>query len=363
METLTVQLDTRSYPIYIGEDILNHKNLINQHIKSQRVVIISNETVAPLYLEPLKNTLKSFECHEIILPDGEQYKNMATLENIFDVLLELRCPRDVSIVALGGGVIGDITGFAAACYQRGVDFIQVPTTLLSQVDSSVGGKTGVNHALGKNMIGAFYQPQCVVADINTLRSLPARELSAGIAEVIKYGLLADKEFFIWLEENITHLMQLDIAAVTHAIQTSCQCKADIVASDEREKSGRRALLNLGHTFGHAIETGMGYGNWLHGEAVACGMALAAEFSARLGWLNEDDVARIRRVLQKANLPVNLPEQLNADQMLEMMALDKKVQAGKLNLILLKEIGQAVMTHEYDQTLLLAMLTDATSSHN
>jgi len=363
MQTLTVQLDTRSYPIYIGEDILNHKNLISQHIKSQRVVIISNETVAPLYLESLKTALKSFQCHEIILPDGEQYKNMVTLGKIFDALLEQRCARDTSIVALGGGVIGDISGFAAACYQRGVDFIQVPTTLLSQVDSSVGGKTGVNHALGKNMIGAFYQPQCVLADINTLRSLPARELSAGIAEVIKYGLLADKEFFIWLEENINQLMHLDTAAVTHAIQTSCQCKADIVASDEQEKSGRRALLNLGHTFGHAIETGMGYGNWLHGEAVACGMALAAEFSARLGWLNEDDVARIRRVLQSANLPVDLPEQLNADQMLEMMALDKKVQAGKLNLILLKAIGEAVMTHEYDQTLLLSTLTDAASSRN
>jgi 3-dehydroquinate synthase len=363
METLTVQLNTRSYPIYIGEDILERDNLISQHIKSQRVVIISNETVAPLYLTPLKNALKAFECHEIILPDGEQYKNMLTLETIFDALLEQRCPRDATIVALGGGVIGDITGFAAACYQRGVDFIQVPTTLLSQVDSSVGGKTGINHTLGKNMIGAFYQPQCVIADIHTLQSLPPRELSAGIAEVIKYGLLGDKDFFNWLENNMSSLMQLDSAAVTYAIQTSCQCKADIVASDEQEKSGRRALLNLGHTFGHAIETGMGYGTWLHGEAVACGMAVAAEFSARLGWLADDDVVRIKHVLESAHLPVAIPQQLSAEQMLDLMALDKKVQAGKLNLILLTKIGEAVMTHEYDQALLLAMLTDLTSSTN
>ncbi len=361
MQTFTVELGSRSYPIYIGKDLLIRADLISAHINSQRVVIISNETVAPLYLEQLKLSLSEFDCQEIILPDGEQYKNISTLESIFDALLEQRCPRDSTIIALGGGVVGDITGFASACYQRGVNFIQIPTTLLSQVDSSVGGKTGINHALGKNMIGAFYQPQCVMIDLNTLETLPARELSAGIAEVIKYGLLGDAEFFIWLENNIEKLMQLDPDTVSYAIQSSCQCKADIVASDEREKSGRRALLNLGHTFGHAIETGMGYGVWLHGEAVACGMAVAAEFSARTGWLSEPDVTRIKALLGAAKLPTSLPDQLSADNMLEYMAMDKKVQAGKLNLILLKRIGEAVMTDSYDRTLLANMLKQLTSS--
>ena len=361
MQTLTVELGSRSYPIYIGENLLSRTDLITAHINSQRVVIISNETVAPLYLEQLKLSLTEFNCQEIILPDGEQYKNATTLESIFDALLEQRCPRDSTIIALGGGVVGDITGFASACYQRGVDFIQIPTTLLSQVDSSVGGKTGINHALGKNMIGAFYQPQCVVIDLNTLKTLPARELSAGVAEVIKYGLLADADFFSWLEKNIEKLMQLDPQCVSYAIQTSCQCKADIVASDEQEKSGRRALLNLGHTFGHAIETGMGYGVWLHGEAVSCGMALAAEFSARTGWLCAQDVARIKALLAAAKLPTSLPDQLSAKDMLAVMAMDKKVQAGKLNLILLEQIGTAVMTHSYDRALLADMLTQLTST--
>ncbi len=360
MQTLTVELGARSYPIYIGENLLARADLIATHIHSQRVVIISNDTVAPLYLEQLKLSLTEFDCQEIILPDGEQYKNAATLESIFDALLEQRCPRDSTIIALGGGVVGDITGFASACYQRGVNFIQIPTTLLSQVDSSVGGKTGINHALGKNMIGAFYQPQCVVIDLNTLQTLPARELSAGVAEVIKYGLLGDVDFFIWLEKHIEKLMQLDPECVSYAIQTSCQCKADIVASDEQEKSGRRALLNLGHTFGHAIETGMGYGVWLHGEAVACGMAVAAEFSARTGWLSDQDVARIKALLVAAKLPISLPDQLSAENMLEYMAMDKKVQAGKLNLILLKQIGTAVMTHSYDRALLADMLAQLTS---
>ena len=363
MQTLTVQLGARSYPIYIGVDLLARTDLIKQHINSQRVVIISNETVAPLYLAQLKRGLEQFDCQDIILPDGEQYKNSSTLESIFDALLEQRCPRDATIIALGGGVIGDITGFAAACYQRGVDFIQIPTTLLSQVDSSVGGKTGINHALGKNMIGAFYQPKCVLADISSLQTLPARELSAGIAEIIKYGLLGDAKFFDWLEANMHLLLQLDTQAISYAIETSCQCKADIVASDEHEKTGRRALLNLGHTFGHAIETGMGYGVWLHGEAVACGMAIAAEFSARLGWISNQEVDRIKSVLLAAKLPVDLPDNFSAKQMLELMALDKKVQAGKLNLILLKQLGEAVMTHEYDQQLLLNMLEDLTQSTN
>ncbi len=257
MHTLQVDLGTRSYPIYIGEKLLVKDSLLSNHIHSNDVIIITNETVAPLYLAQLSAALKNKNTQSIILPDGEKYKNLTTMESIFNNLLTHRCARDSTIVALGGGVVGDISGFAAACYQRGINFIQVPTTLLSQVDSSVGGKTGVNHALGKNIIGAFYQPQCVIADIETLHTLPERELSAGLAEVIKYGLLGDIEFFEWLETNIKKLVALDNDAITYAIQRSCQCKAEIVASDEHEKSGRRALLNLGHTFGHAIETGLG----------------------------------------------------------------------------------------------------------
>ena len=245
MRTLNVDLGERSYPIYIGEDLISKANLFIQHIHSKQIVVISNDTVAPLYLEKLLDTLKDFQVLKIILPDGEQFKTLATIESIFDTLLENRCARDTTVIALGGGVIGDITGFAAACYQRGVDFIQVPTTLLSQVDSSVGGKTGVNHPLGKNMIGAFYQPKCVLADISTLRTLPDRELSAGIAEVIKYGLIANKPFFEWLQKNMHSLLALDTDTISYAVEQSCQCKADIVASDEQEKSGRRALLNLG----------------------------------------------------------------------------------------------------------------------
>ena len=355
MQTLTVELGSRSYPIYIGENLLGQPNLIRPHVTSQRVVIVSNETIAPLYMDQLKQSLDGLDCIEIVLPDGEQYKNLITLESIFDALLQQRCSRDTTIIALGGGVIGDITGFASACYQRGVDFIQIPTTLLSQVDSSVGGKTGINHSLGKNMIGAFYQPRCVVIDLATLQTLPKRELSAGVAEIIKYGLLGDMEFFNWLENNIQQLLQLEPDIVSQAIQTSCQSKADIVASDEHEKSGSRALLNLGHTFGHAIETGLGYGVWLHGEAVACGMAIAAEFSARTGWLSNEDVNRIKKLLVAAKLPTELPSQLTATAMLEHMAMDKKVHAGKLNLILLENIGSAVMTHDYDRALLQDML--------
>lgn len=355
MQTLTVELGSRTYPIYIGENLLGQPNLIRSHVMSQRVVIVSNETIAPLYINQLKQSLNGLDYSEIVLPDGEQYKNLTTLESIFDTLLQQRCSRDTTIIALGGGVIGDITGFASACYQRGVNFIQIPTTLLSQVDSSVGGKTGINHSLGKNMIGAFYQPQCVVIDLATLQTLPTRELSAGIAEIIKYGLLGDVEFFNWLENNIQQLLELEPDIVSQAIQTSCQCKADIVASDEHEKSGSRALLNLGHTFGHAIETGLGYGVWLHGEAVACGMAIAAEFSARMGWLSNNDVTRIKKLLVAAKLPTELPSQLTANDMLKHMAMDKKVHAGKLNLILLEKIGSAVMTHDYDRALLQDML--------
>lgn len=355
MRTLTVDLGIRSYPIYIGEGLLARKELLSKHINSKQIVIISNETVAPLYIDSLVETLKPLQPLKIILADGEKYKTLSTIESIFDQLLENRCARDCTIIALGGGVVGDITGFAAACYQRGVDFIQVPTTLLSQVDSSVGGKTGVNHPLGKNMIGAFYQPKCVLIDIDTLHTLEERELSAGIAEVIKYGLIADKEFFNWLQDNMQALLNLDNEAVAYAVEKSCQCKAAIVASDEHEKSGRRALLNLGHTFGHAIETGMGYGTWLHGEAVGCGMVLAAQFSHRLGLITLRDVDEISQLVSSARLPTKLPKQLSANKMLELMSIDKKVKDGKLFLVLLNSIGDATLTCEYDHNLLSEML--------
>lgn len=357
MRTLKVDLGTRSYPIYIGENLLSQADLLTQHISGEQVVVISNDTVAPLYIDTLLESLSSRQIHKIILPDGESFKTLTTIESIFDQLLEGRCARDTTIVALGGGVIGDISGFSAACYQRGIHFIQVPTTLLAQVDSSVGGKTGVNHPLGKNMIGAFYQPQCVIADTTTLRTLPSRELSAGLAEVIKYGLLADKEFFEWLEKNIGLLLNLNADAIEYAVERSCQCKADIVASDEHEKNGRRALLNLGHTFGHAIETGMGYGNWLHGEAIACGMAIAAKFSAQLGWLSDKDVLRTTNLLSAARLPTQLPNELGTEHMLELMAVDKKVKGGKLHLVLLKNIGNAILTNSFDHNLLFSTLNE------
>lgn len=357
MRTLKVDLGSRSYPIYIGENLLSQSHLLQPHINGKQVVIISNDTVAPLYMKRLLATLENLHAYKIILSDGESYKTLATIESIFDQLLEMKCARDVTVIALGGGVVGDIAGFAAACYQRGVDFIQIPTTLLSQVDSSVGGKTGVNHPLGKNMIGAFYQPQCVLADISTLRTLPNRELSAGLAEVIKYGLIAKKPFFSWLENNVDRLLELDNDAIEYAVEQSCLCKAEIVASDEHEKNGRRALLNLGHTFGHAIETGMGYGNWLHGEAVGCGMVVAAQFSAKLGWLSDQDVNKISDLISAAKLPTQLPQELTADKMIELMAIDKKVKDGKLHLVLLKDIGEAVLTSTFNQDLLYNTLNE------
>ena len=355
MQTLTVNLAERSYPIYIGDNILSQSACLLPHINGRDVVIISNQTIAPVYLDRLCQSLTSKHIDKIILPDGEKFKNMATVSSIFDHLLKNKCARDATIIALGGGVVGDIAGFAAACYQRGVDFIQVPTTLLAQVDSSVGGKTGINHPLGKNMIGAFYQPKCVIADTRTLRTLPDRELSAGLAEVIKYGLIADKEFFSWLKNNMHRLLALDAQAVEYAIKTSCQCKAAVVASDEEEKNGRRALLNLGHSFGHAIETAMGYGNWLHGEAVGCGMVIAARFSAALGWLTQNEVEQTTDLISQAKLPVTLPKALSTEKMLELMSMDKKVKAGKLHLVLLKNIGNAVLTSAFDHELLYSTL--------
>jgi len=345
IETLGVALDDRSYPIHIGGGLLKRLDLILPHIKQKKVVVVTNTTVAPLYLAVLRSTLESGDISvlPVVLPDGEQFKTWETLNQIFDALLGARCERGTTLISLGGGVIGDMGGFAAACYQRGMPFIQIPTTLLSQVDSSVGGKTAINHPLGKNMIGAFYQPKLVLADISTLNTLPERELKAGLAEVIKYGLIRDLEFFLWLEEHLEELLARDASALTYAIHRSCSSKAEVVAADERE-TGERALLNLGHTFGHAIETGMGYGEWLHGEAVAAGTLIAAELSQRMGWLSGDALGRIERIFIRAGLPVFGPR-LGAARYLELMSHDKKVQDGKVRLVLLKEIGKAVVSDQ------------------
>lgn len=354
MKTLTVELGERSYPIYIGTGLLSDPALISPHIAGKQILIVTNVTVGPLYLEKVQAALPTFEVQSLELPDGEQYKNLDTLNLIYDKLLQSRFDRQCTLLALGGGVAGDITGFAAATYQRGVNFVQIPTTLLAQVDSSVGGKTGVNHPLGKNMIGAFYQPRCVIADTETLNTLDDRQLSAGIAEVIKYGLIGDVEFYHWLENNMTALLNRDPQALAYAIERSCQDKADVVAADEKE-SGMRAFLNLGHTFGHAIEAGMGYGSWLHGEAVATGMLMAADMSKRCGWISRDEVKRLENLLRRAHLPVRAPQQLTAEKFLDIMAVDKKVKQGHINLVLLKKIGQAVVSADFDPALLQATL--------
>lgn len=356
MKTLTVSLGERSYPIYIGSRILESDEFLARHLSSSQVMVITNETVAPLYLERVKQGLKGKETAEVTLPDGESYKSIESAMIIFDKLLAAKFSRDACLIALGGGVIGDLVGFAAACYQRGVPFIQIPTTLLAQVDSSVGGKTAVNHPRGKNMIGAFYQPQCVLADTSTLDTLADRELSAGLAEVIKYGLICDFEFFVWLEANLDRLLARDADALAYAIERSCINKAKVVAEDERE-SGVRAILNLGHTFGHAIETGMGYGAYLHGEAVAIGICQAADLSRRLGWLDTDSVERIVSLLRRARLPVAPPTDLDAERYLDLMAVDKKNIAGKLRLILLERIGRATLPMTVDPELLRATLSE------
>ncbi|MBV2234896.1 MAG: 3-dehydroquinate synthase [Sterolibacterium sp.] len=358
MRSLNVRLGARSYPIHIGPGLLTQAELILPHLRTPRVAIVSNETVAPLYLDKLAAPLRAagVQVTEIILPDGEAHKNWETLNRIFDQLLAERCDRSTTLIALGGGVIGDLTGFAAASYQRGVPFIQVPTTLLAQVDSSVGGKTGINHPRGKNMIGAFWQPQLVLADTDTLQTLPARELSAGLAEVIKYGLIRDLPFLAWLEAQMDALLACDGSALAQAIERSCQNKAEVVAADELEtaKEGGRALLNLGHTFGHAIETGLGYGQWLHGEAVAAGMVMAAELSHRLGWLDAAAVARLSQLLQRAALPVR-GAALGAERYLELMGHDKKVIAGKLRLVLLRQLGEAVTYGEAPREEIIAAI--------
>ena len=357
MQTLYVELGERRYPIFIGSD-LDPNALLEPYIHGRQVMIVSNETVAPLYLaryvaaiEALGKTVAT-----CILPDGEKYKNIEHLNLIFDALLASGFNRDCTVLALGGGVIGDMAGFASACFQRGVYFIQVPTTLLSQVDSSVGGKTGINHPLGKNMIGAFQQPQVVLADMSQLKTLPPRELSAGLAEVIKYALLGDTDFLTWLEQHIDDLVQGDEAALAEAVYRSCAHKARIVANDEKEQ-GERALLNLGHTFGHAIESYLGYGEWLHGEAVATGMVMAADLSQRMGWISQNDVERTKKIIQRAHLPVKCPA-IPLDEFLGFMAHDKKVLNGQLRLVLMKSLGQAVISKEFDLELMKqAILTN------
>lgn len=350
MKTLHVELGTRRYPIHIGRNLLGEPRWLIPHIHGQQVLVVSNDTVAPLYLDQTLAALGNFQCETVILPDGEQYKTLDTTQQIFDALLQHRFDRQCTLIALGGGVVGDITGFAAACYQRGVNFIQIPTTLLAQVDSSVGGKTGVNHPLGKNMIGAFHQPQCVLIDTDTLGTLDDRQLSAGLAEIIKYGLIHDARFFAWQEQQMEALLARDPETLASAIERACRNKAEVVAADEREV-GQRALLNLGHTFGHAIETGMGYGAWLHGEAVATGMLMAADLSQRQGQLSPGQVERIRHLLLAAHLPVQPPPELDSDRFLKLMAVDKKVQAGKIRLILLTDIGASQISDDYDPALL------------
>ena len=353
MRKITVELEERSYPIFIGADLI-HSEHLKRVINSQQVLVVTNTTLEPLYLKQLEQSLPGSDIKSLVLPDGESYKRLEASEQIITELLENKFSRTCCLIALGGGVVGDITGFAAACYQRGINYVQVPTTLLAQVDSSVGGKTAVNHPLGKNMIGAFHQPIAVIADINVLKTLPKRELSAGLAEVIKYGLIRDHDFFVWLEENIESLLALEPEALEHAIERSCLNKAEVVAEDEKE-SGVRATLNLGHTFAHAIETAMNYEGWLHGEAVGLGMLMAADLSSRLSMFPKEHVDRVRNILQRASLPTQLPEELASTDLRELMSVDKKSREGKLFLVLLNDIGRSVVTNNFDESVLSDML--------
>jgi 3-dehydroquinate synthase len=355
MQSLRVALGSRSYPVHVGAGLIGRSDLYQPHLAGKRVAVVTNPTVAPLYLQRVVCALEGAGASvlPVIVPDGEDHKDWATLNLIFDALLDARCGRDTTLVALGGGVVGDITGFAAATYQRGVPFIQVPTTLLAQVDSSVGGKTAINHPRGKNMIGAFHQPLAVIADMDTLATLPPRELSAGLAEVIKHGMIRDAAFFAWLEANMQRLLAGDREALAHAVRRSVEIKAEIVAADERE-TGDRALLNLGHTFGHAIEAGLGFGTWLHGEAVGAGLVMAADLSARLGAISAAEVARTEAVVRAAGLPTAGPD-LGADRYLALMSLDKKVKAGRMRFILLESLGRAVIRDDTPEAPLRATL--------
>jgi 3-dehydroquinate synthase len=354
MQRLHIELGERSYPILIGPGLLHDAARVGGSVAARDVLVVTNTTVAPLYLARLERALQGKRVASLALPDGEQHKTLATLNRVFDALVEQRMNRDACIVALGGGVVGDLAGFAAACYQRGVDYVQVPTTLLAQVDSSVGGKTGVNHPGGKNLIGAFHQPRAVLADTDTLATLPPREFRAGLAEVVKYGLIADAGFLDWIEVNLDALLRLEGAALAHAIRRSCEIKAEIVAEDEREH-GRRALLNLGHTFGHALETATGYGEWLHGEAVGAGLLMAADLSCRLGWLAQADLTRVRRLLERAGLPVRAPA-IGAGRALELMGMDKKVLAGRIRLVLMRRLGEGVVVGDCPEDALEATLS-------
>ena len=354
MKTLTVNLGDRSYPIYIGVELLKNLALIQKHIQTKAICIVSNTTVSKLYLSELKKSLNDYRMIEVILEDGEQFKNTDSLNQIYTALLNNQFNRDSTIIALGGGVVGDIAGFAAASFMRGIPFIQIPTTLLSQVDSSVGGKTGINHPLGKNMIGAFYQPQAVIIDIHVLKTLDSREISAGLAEVIKYGLIWDKAFFDYLETHIIDLKNLNITQLEQAIYRSCEIKAEVVSEDEKE-SGLRAILNLGHTFGHAIENCLGYGEWLHGEAVGCGMVMAAKMSLAHGWINEMDFDRISSLISAAGLPIKKPN-ISKQEFLGAMSLDKKNKNQEIYLVLQQGIGKAIVTKDYSFTALEKVLS-------
>jgi 3-dehydroquinate synthase len=355
MSTLTVKLGERSYPIFIQADLLQQQNLIAPYLKTNKVVLVSNDVVEPLYAQSIINSLSGFEVETIVLPDGEQHKNLHSFEVVITRLLEMSAARDTTLIALGGGVVGDLTGFVAASFQRGMPFIQIPTTLLSQVDSSVGGKTAVNHPLGKNMIGAFYQPKAVFIDTSSLATLPKREFSAGMAEVIKYGIIYDAAFFAWLEDNQQAIKAQEPRALQTMIQRCCEIKAEIVAIDERE-SGLRALLNLGHTFGHAIEAEQGYGNWLHGEAVAAGIVLASDTAQKMNWLEPSEFRRIMAFLQAFDLPVEAPAEMGYDDFVKHMCHDKKVQAGKLNFVIPQGIGQAIVTSEVTDEVLRSVLS-------
>ena len=346
MKTLNLSLGPRSYSIFIGEGLLGRADLFDAGLAGNQVMVVSNETVAPLYLERLRKALGDRDVQVMVLPDGEEFKTLDEFAKILDALVEARFARDCTLVALGGGVVGDMAGFAAACYQRGVAHIQVPTTLLAQVDSSVGGKTGVNHPRSKNMIGAFHQPTCVIADTETLSTLPDRDFRAGLGEIIKYGLLWDAKFFAWQEEHMPELLARDRDCLATVIHRSCQIKAEMVSADETE-SGVRTLLNLGHTFGHAMEAGLGFGTWLHGEAVAAGLCLAADLSARLGRIDADDVRRVERLVESASLPIRAPAELSTDRMVELMAVDKKIKGGRLRLVLLNAIGKAQLDGDFD----------------